>query len=56
MRLLSFILVILGGILCFSEAAEVLGIILIILGFILNIYHHLSKAAMQYHNSKFDRK
>ena len=53
MRLLSFILVIFGGILCFSEAAEVLGLILIILGFILNIYHHLSKAAMSYHNRNY---
>ena len=41
MRILSFILVILGGCLAFSEEAIGRGIALIIIGVLLNIIHHL---------------
>ena len=41
MRILSFILVILGGCLAFSEEAIGWGIALIIIGVLLNIIHHL---------------
>ena len=44
MRALSFVVFIIGCILLFSETAEVLGGILMALGLIMNISHHISNA------------
>lgn len=42
MRILSFIVFIIGCILTFSGEAEGLGIALMVIGVIMNILHHIS--------------
>lgn len=43
MRLLSFVLVIIGSILCFSDTSVAGGVVLIVVGVILNWIYHLAK-------------
>ncbi len=43
LRILSFIVFIIGCILCFSEAAKGFGIFLMILGFLMNVLSHIIK-------------
>lgn len=50
MRGLSFILAIIGGILAFSDTSVGWGVTLIVIGFIMNILHHLFNAFIDHNN------
>lgn len=52
MRVLSFVVFIIGCILCFSDASVGWGIALMVLGVIMNFLHHFLKAAEGYSNRR----
>lgn len=52
MRVLSFIVFILGCIICFSDASVGWGVALMVLGALMNIFHHFSNAIDDHRNHR----